>query len=134
MLNLDQSAKIKLAVILVIVVALQSSIADCFREFRLLHKNEKTQVSEIDRRFREIRKELPAHGVVGYVSDGQFDVKKFYLTQYALAPLLIVRSTKAQFIIAYFKNHASLPQFCKENSMSVIRIIEPKTFLLKRIR
>ena len=56
-----------------------------------------------DRRFAELRRALPEYGVVGYVSDpSEAGVADYYLTQYALAPLVIERSTNHRLVIGNF--------------------------------
>jgi hypothetical protein len=42
-------------------------------------------------RFRELRRLLPGHGVVGYLSDKPDAVVTYFLAQYALAPLVLER-------------------------------------------
>ena len=42
-------------------------------------------------RFREARRLLPRHGVVGYLSDRPDAVATYFLAQYALAPLVLER-------------------------------------------
>ena len=53
-------------------------------------------LSTNERRFDGLRKMLPPHGVVGYISDRQGEAgndpsffENYYLTQYSLAPLLV---------------------------------------------
>jgi hypothetical protein len=62
-------------------------------------------VSPADERFASLKTDLPAHGVVGYTSD-ETDVnertKKYYLAQYALAPLIVVNNTDQTLVIGDF--------------------------------
>jgi hypothetical protein len=67
-------------------------------------KNGVSDVAErSDRRFAELRRALPEYGVVGYVGDSsETGVADYYLTQYALAPLVIERSTNHKLVIGNF--------------------------------
>ena len=64
-------------------------------------------VSLYERRFVEVKNELPAQGVVGYVSDTQPDSAEFYLTQYALSPLIVDKSQPHELVIGNFANKNS---------------------------
>ena len=58
-----------------------------------------------DKRFDDLRKMLPKHGVVGYFGDSQTDqpgVAHYYLTQYALAPLVVDNSIDHHFVVGNF--------------------------------
>jgi hypothetical protein len=81
------------------------------------------EITLSEQRFGELRKVLPPRGVVGFVSDEMEvngnqepidktqrgwwlapEVKKYYLTQYALAPLIVVRGTDKPLIVGNFSN------------------------------
>ena len=58
-----------------------------------------------ERRFDELRKALPGRGVVGYVSDETDEFEKtenYYLTQYVLAPLVVVRGADRPWVVGNF--------------------------------
>lgn len=72
-----------------------------------------------DVRLADMRQLLPKEGYAGYLSDAPpvnaltdlAAVKKFYLTQYALVPLVIRPGTQDEFIIANFSDpHAAAIQ------------------------
>jgi len=67
-------------------------------------------VSPADERFAQLKTDLPARGVVGYISD-ETDVnertKKYYLAQYALAPLIVVNNTNQPLVIGDFNKEES---------------------------
>jgi len=65
-----------------------------------------------DLRFAELRKNLPARGVVGYWGDSALTppaVGAYYLTQYALAPLVVERSLKHPLVVGNFPDSAAPP-------------------------
>ncbi len=56
-----------------------------------------------DRRFATIKTMLPHHGVIGYVGEsGPAGTSLYYLTQYALAPLVVDRSTQHAIVVGNF--------------------------------
>ena len=58
-----------------------------------------------DQRFAALRAALPPRGVVGYVgASGNDGVRDYYLTQYALAPLVVDHSSNHSLVIANFPN------------------------------
>jgi hypothetical protein len=70
---------------------------------------EKTNVVT-EGRLRELGQALPAEGHVGYISDetlpnaGYIGTKRYYLTQYAVAPIVVEIGTSRDMIIGNFKN------------------------------
>jgi hypothetical protein len=65
-------------------------------------------ITRYERRFSGLKRVLPQRGVVGYSSGlppqefGSEDFKRFLLTEYALAPLVIVNDTGPQLVIGNF--------------------------------
>jgi hypothetical protein len=56
-----------------------------------------------DLRFAELRRALPERGVVGYVGEGgESEVADYYLTQYALVPIVVERSLDHPLVIGNF--------------------------------
>jgi hypothetical protein len=61
------------------------------------------------RRFERLRRLLPAHVTVGYEADPENpledrqEVRRFYLTQYALAPDLVVADANREFVVANYR-------------------------------
>ena len=65
-------------------------------------------VTDFDRRFQALRTMLPAKGVIGYMTDpdtppGDTNAQaEYHLTQYALAPVIVVNSPEQHFVIGNF--------------------------------
>lgn len=84
--------------------------------FRLVHSSLNSgsfdHVTKLsDERFAALKTELPPRGVVGYLGDsGESATSDYYLTQYALAPLVVDRSTNHELVVGNFPN-GRLPQF-----------------------
>ena len=56
-----------------------------------------------DRRFAAVKTRLPGTGVIGYIGEsGNSSTPDYYLTQYALAPLVVDRSTHHAIVIGNF--------------------------------
>ncbi|HWZ80841.1 MAG TPA: hypothetical protein VNX87_30165 [Candidatus Sulfotelmatobacter sp.] len=65
-----------------------------------------------DQRFAAVKTRLPASGVIGYIGgNGDSSTPDYYLTQYALAPLVVDRSTHHTIVIGNFplSQPSSLP-------------------------
>ena len=66
-----------------------------------------------DKRFAELRRALPKHGTVGYVTDGPLDRplgdgrvhSVLMIAQYCLAPVILVNSTEPEIIVGDFSEH-----------------------------
>ena len=68
-----------------------------------LHTDDVAQRS--DQRFAALRAVLPSRGIVGYVgASGNVAVPDYYLTQYALVPLVVDHSPNHPLVIANFPN------------------------------
>src|SRR5579864_7379641 len=56
-----------------------------------------------DRRFAALKASLPERGVIGYVGEpGAAALGDYYLTQYALAPLVVDRSLNHALVVGNF--------------------------------
>lgn len=56
-----------------------------------------------DQRFSALKARLPAHGVIGYIGEtGDSATPDYYLTQYALAPLVVDASPHHAIVIGNF--------------------------------
>ena len=74
--------------------------------FRTLHPSEIKPddiAARSDIRFASLKAHLPSEGVVGYIGEtGESAVPDYYLTQYALAPLVVDDSTGHAIVIGNF--------------------------------
>jgi len=56
-----------------------------------------------DQRFAAVKSHLPARGIIGYIGEsGSSSTPDYYLTQYALAPLVVDHSTHRAIVIGNF--------------------------------
>jgi hypothetical protein len=75
--------------------------------------NDPNQVAQrSDERFAALKSALPRTGVVGYIgAPGAMAVGDYYLAQYALAPLVVDRSTDHALVVGNFPGSSiSLPE------------------------
>jgi len=84
------------------------------------------EISVYLKRFEALRKTLPAHATVGYESDlegplwDRDEARRFYLTEYALAPVIIVAGTKSDVVIGNYRDPARNCRICKANDFVLI--------------
>ena len=86
------------------------------------------RISQYERRFEGLKKILPTHGVVGYLShrqaqDIRFDTEtaEFYLTQYALAPLIVIYSSERAFVLGNFGASRVDPEIFTDHNLMQLR-------------
>lgn len=86
------------------------------------------EVTLFEKRFEGLRRELPAHGVVGYVSDGQpKDIRfgpaavEYYLTQYALSPTIVVDSPEPRLVVGNFRKPDTSVNVIERNKLTLLR-------------
>jgi hypothetical protein len=94
---------------LMILFALYSNLRAINREMkRFFYTQERVYEQDRDRHFAKLKEMLPRSGLVGYVSDpapeaNQEAMNDFYLAEYALCPLIVVRDATLPFVIAECK-------------------------------
>lgn len=72
-----------------------------------------------DQRFAALKRRLPTSGVIGYIGEsGDSAVPDYYLTQYALAPLVVDQSADHAIVIGNF------PSFVPSGIPRNLRIVE----------
>jgi hypothetical protein len=117
---------IHLVFIMVILDVLAGNVQDAIKELRKFH-NQKGESKEThhERRLEKLKDVLPEHGIVGYFTNREYntgeDTMFFFLTQYALSPLIILRSTKPQFIIADVNDSFNITKFSNKYNCRLLR-------------
>lgn len=104
-MKLGHPARVKAATALLALSVLYSIVPAFFRT-HVSAKITPSRIALYGRRFVALRKTLPAHGVVGYISDktGDEATWEYYQTQYFLAPLLLDRSSDREFVVGNFQH------------------------------
>ena len=102
----------KAGVLLLCVSAVIYSVEIC-RRTHVLTKAPPDHVTLHEMRLAELRKRLPARGVVGYVadeSDGEEKAwRRFATTQYSLAPVILERTTAHELVVGVFNDPSAIP-------------------------
>jgi len=88
-------------------------------------------VESYDRRFDELKKELPPHGIVGYVSDNVVR-DGIHATQYALTPLIVAGDTERALVVGNFHGPAGQTELVKDPNLVLIKDFGNGVRLYKR--
>jgi hypothetical protein len=93
-------------------------------------------ISSYERRYRELKQALPHEGVIGYVSAGQQfgteDFRRFLLTEYALAPLVLINDTTPDLIVGNF-HPDSVPSAPPAPDLRLVRDFGDGVWLLRKV-
>ncbi len=89
-------------------------------------------VAGYEPRFAEIRTLLPPHGVVGYLSDRMDAGREYYLTQFALAPLVVAPGPQYDLVIGNFFDPEAGAQIATHGGFVVIRDFGEGLMVLRR--
>jgi hypothetical protein len=126
----------QLAVFLLIGVSLASAVSlllDAAKAYSV--KPETSQTAAFQGRFAEIRRALPSHGVVGYVTDAAPNqatrTTEFYLTQYALSPVVLVDDPNQKLVVANFHSVSPDQALLSATRLTPVRNFGNGVFLLR---
>jgi hypothetical protein len=73
-------------------------------------------------RFAELRTFLPARGTVGYLSDtsgSRESVRRYYLTQYSLAPVVVAPDATRELVVANFSSPSAIVRLADAQGLTV---------------
>src|SRR5215210_4428795 len=113
----------RIALLLVLLYAGASTVRWLQRGAEWPTHTSQDEISTYERRFAELRKMLPAQGVVGYVGYPEptgatpreanaaalLHFRRYLLAQYVLAPVLLSESTEPEFVVGNFVPGAGAP-------------------------
>jgi hypothetical protein len=111
---------------MVILDVLAGNVRDVRKELKHFY-NQKVENKETHhvRRFEKIEDILPEQGILGYFTNKEYstvdDTMFFFLTQYALSPLIIVRGTKPQIIIADVNDSFNIIEFSNKYDCRLLK-------------
>jgi hypothetical protein len=99
----------RVGLLLLLIYAALSDARWSYRAARgIAAAGQQDPVSLNDQRFRRLEQALPARGVIGYTSGAQADAftsedfRRFLLTEYALAPRLVVNDTAPEWVVGNY--------------------------------
>ncbi len=108
----DYSARVKLGIMLLILFALLSNL-QLLKQVSAygLKFMGRDRITLYEKRFDDLKKILPSHGVVGYISDKQIEgtngdvgaLSDYYLAQYALSPVIVIKSPEPSLVVGNFR-------------------------------
>src|SRR5436853_910917 len=108
--HIPDRVRLPIAIFALLAICLLSSGVSIFRASKtgsaFLPTNDFAEV------LKDMRGSLPAEGVVGYVDGGHdnaAELQDYYLAQYALAPLVVARSSNQTVVIGNFSRSKSAP-------------------------
>jgi hypothetical protein len=97
------SPRMKCAILLFTICCLLSTIRILREAPNPAHITRDDVSKKSDERFAAVKTRLPASGVIGYIGEsGNSSTPDYYLTQYALAPLVVDRSSHHAIVIGNF--------------------------------
>ena len=120
----------------IIVLSLHHNFLAVHKGIQRYNRQELDPITKYEKRFFELKAHLQNHHVVGYISnyDDQSDQDGFAygMTQYVLAPVILVRGIKRKFIVGNFQGApADINRYEKEN-ISLIRDFGNGVLLFER--
>ena len=138
-------ARVRIALLLVLLYAGASTVEWLERGTAGSRRSAPDEISVYERRFRDLRAALPARGLVGYLGDPELAhatsreanaaallrFRRYLLAQYTLAPLLLVQSTRPEFVIGNFSDPAARPA---PAGFQVVRDFGDGVVLYRRVR
>jgi hypothetical protein len=111
---------------LIIIFSLYYNFRDIKKEIKNFVKSKGTdEITIYEERFSGLLELLPKQGVVGYISDKfddpNLDAKAFFLTQYALAPTIVVREKIRPMVVGNFENSEIRTEEYEKNGLSLYK-------------
>lgn len=98
-------------------------------------------ISAYEARFEALRPYLASQSVVGYVSADEIHwpawgnrpaMRRYFLTQYALAPVIVSYDAQAEWYVANFESQAALATWLSTSDMRVVKYAGNGVALLER--
>src|SRR5829696_243753 len=129
--------RVKAGVLLLCVSAVIYSVEVC-RRTHVLTKAPPDHVTLHEMRLAELRKRLPARGVVGYVADDpgvggeERAWRRFATTQYSLAPVILERTTAHELVVGVFDDPGAIPAVSASGDLLVVEEFGEGVVLFKK--
>src|SRR5215471_7224245 len=127
-MNFDyvRRAKVALALLILLVFVSDAYFALATHIFSHITTIPSDEVSLYERRLETLKQILPQRAFLGYVGDTddlrvELFMKRYVLTQYILAPLIIIRRADLPIVIGDFHDTHSYAVIPKRNGLVLIR-------------
>lgn len=136
--KLDIGSLLLLAAAMFAVSALSGSMRSGGLLRFVLNRND--DVSKYEQRLAGLRETLPRRGAVGYLTDvasGEVmakakAMKSYYLTQYAVAPVVVVNSAEEDLLIGNFHTQRAYRRAISDPKLRVVKDLGNGVVLLRR--
>ena len=97
-------------------------------------------VTLYEKRLEALKKVMPARGVMGYVGDEDVqgggdkleEIRRYYLTQYVLSPIILLHTPRCKQVIGNFQDAAVDSQTYREWNVEVLAKFDGVVWLLNR--
>jgi hypothetical protein len=114
--------RVRVAVLLLASAAILSSGRSLFQLTNLaLEWQGPDEITLYEGRFTPLKPLLPRHGLVGYVSDRPESAREFYLTQYALAPVVVAQNLDTPLVVGNFFEPELSVQVAARHRLTLLR-------------
>ena len=108
----------------IIILSLHYNFKALQKGIQRYNRKEPDQITIYENRFIELKDFLQNHLVVGYISDYDDNSneggKAYSMTQYVLAPIILVRGIKRRFIIGNFQSAKPNAKAYEKENLSLI--------------
>lgn len=121
----------------IIIFSFQNNFKALQKGIQRYNRKEPDQITLYEKRFIELKEFLQNHLVVGYVSDYDDNSNEnglaYSMTQYVLAPIILVRGIKRNFIVGNF--HGAKPNIkaYENEKLSIYRDFGNGVILFERM-
>jgi len=136
-----RSKEVRVKVLLFIIFVLVVNIVYLIEDFGFNRYGiGRDLVSAYDRRLKAVRHSLPEKGVVGYITDKEpkevfsdsYAIQRFYLTRYALSPLIVVNNASQKHVVGDFHEFPPDLKHYEDKGLIVIKDYGNGIILFKR--
>jgi hypothetical protein len=105
-------SRVRLGTGLIALLALVSTLGQFAKDWKAFDPRQigNDGITLYENRFDRLKNLLPPRGVIGYTSDTEAYNIEFYLTQYALAPVIVDPKLGHPLVVGNFVNRNSAPQ------------------------
>jgi len=94
-------------------------------------------VTRLEQRFKPVAAELPRLSLVGYLSDEDTfsteGMRRYYLTQYCLAPMVVSRSLAVELLIGNFKTPERARELAHAHGLAIQKDFGGGLLILRRV-
>jgi hypothetical protein len=115
------SSRVKIGTILIILFSLASGVRFIKKEINFTNLIKPIDAITLnEKRYEELKPYLLRRGIVGYMSDVH-SIKEYYLTQYTLAPVIVVKTKDYPLIIGNYQGTIAGPENFKNGDLFLLR-------------